>query len=150
VIKNANPLSQIKIGHPVETLPWKTSQAVPVNQNMQKFPTSTDRGARSEKPPALDNDDKDDDEQSSNVDFGPYMAKMKKDIQAKWHPPKGFEERRIVAVFSIRRDGTILEPSIVQGSGTDAVDETALEALRQASPLDPLPKGAPKSVQIRY
>ncbi|HEY9720139.1 MAG TPA: energy transducer TonB [Trichormus sp.] len=85
-----------------------------------------------------------------HLDFQPYMSKMKKDIQAKWNPPKGFEDRRVVAVFSILRDGKIANPSIVESSGVESVDKTALDALQAASPLDPLPKGAPKSVQVRY
>jgi len=94
--------------------------------------------------------DEQDSDADGHLDFQPYLAKMKKDIQAKWNPPKGFEERRVVAVFSIMRDGRIAEPSIVESSGLEAVDKTALDALQAASPLDPLPKGAPKSVQIRY
>jgi len=97
-------------------------------------------------------DDADDDQPGPDgrLNLKPYVVKMKKEIQAKWKPLKGFEERRVVAVFSIMRDGRIAEPSIVESSGVDAVDKTALDALQAASPLDPLPHGAPKSVQIRY
>ena len=100
--------------------------------------------------PADDADDDDADEKAANVDFGPYMAKMKRDIQSKWKPPKGFTQRSIAAVFSIMRDGQIVDPRIVDSSGIEDVDNSALEALKVASPLDPLPQGAPKSVQIRY
>ncbi len=99
---------------------------------------------------AKDDADEQDSAPDGHLDFQPYMAKMKKDIQAKWNPPKGFEDRRVVAIFSIMRDGKIADPSIVESSGVESVDKTALDALQAASPLDPLPKGAPKSVQVRY
>lgn len=99
-----------------------------------------------------DNDDDDNDNASSDqaVDFGSYMRKMKKDIQSKWAPPKGFNAERVVAVFTITRDGRIVEPQIVESSGKENIDQLALQALSQASPLDPLPKGSPSSVKIRY
>jgi len=100
------------------------------------------------------NDDDDDDNESNNsgpaLDFGSYMKKMKKDIQSKWAPPKGFNAERVIAVFTITKDGRIVEPQIVESSGKENIDQLALQALSQASPLDPLPKGSPSSVQIRY
>lgn len=85
-----------------------------------------------------------------NLDFGPYMSKMKQDIQKKWQMPKGLESRKVTTVFSIFRDGKIANVSITEGSGNDAVDKSALAALEAASPLDPLPKGSPQSVDIKY
>jgi len=94
--------------------------------------------------------DQEDDEGDPNIDYGPYMAKMKKDIQAKWIAPRGLTEHRIVAMFKITSDGRILDPRIVESSGVDSVDESALKALAAASPLDPLPKGGRKSIEIKY
>ena len=37
----------------------------------------------------------------ADVDFASYMAKMKRDIQSKWQPPEGLEERKIVTTFLI-------------------------------------------------
>jgi TonB family protein len=86
----------------------------------------------------------------SPVNFGPWMDKMKRAIKAKWNPPKGLTQPHVVAIFTTLKDGSIVEPSIVQSSGEKAVDQSALEALKAASPLDPLPEGAPASVQIQY
>lgn len=60
------------------------------------------------------------------------------------------ENRKIAVVFTIKRDGSIAEPQIVESSGEAAADQAAMAALTAASPLEPLPLGAPKSVQIRY
>lgn len=94
----------------------------------------------------------DDEEEAppKDVDFGPYMTKMKQDIQKRWTPPKELENRRIVALFTILRDGRIIDAHVVEGSGMPSVDQTALDALKAASPLDPLPPGSPPSVDIKY
>ncbi len=97
-----------------------------------------------------DDDDGDSNDSGAALDFGSYMKKMKKDIQSKWAPPKGFNAERVIAVFTITKDGRIVEPQIVESSGKENIDQLALQALSQASPLDPLPKGSPSSVQIRY
>ena len=100
--------------------------------------------------PAKAVEEEEDDSFDPNLDFGPYMTKMKSDIRAKWQMPKGLETRRVTTVFSIMRDGKIANVSITEGSGNEAVDKSALAALDAASPLDPLPKGAPPSVDIKY
>ena len=81
--------------------------------------------------------------------MAPYMTKMKQDIKTKWQMPKGLETRRVVTVFSIMRNGKIANVEITEGSGNAEVDKSALAALEAAS-LDPLPKGAPPSVDIKY
>jgi TonB family protein len=88
--------------------------------------------------------------ENPEVDFAPYMTTMKKTIQGKWGPPKGLDQKTVVAVFSIQKDGSIVDSEIVQSSGNATIDQSALKALADASPLAPLPKGAPKRVQIRY
>lgn len=100
--------------------------------------------------PAKAAEEEEEDNFDPNLDFGPYMSKMKQDIQKKWQMPKGLESRKVTTVFSIMRDGKIANVSITEGSGNDAVDKSALAALDAASPLDPLPKGSPQSVDIKY
>jgi hypothetical protein len=84
-----------------------------------------------------------------NVNYGMYMEKMKSDIRNKWRPPQGLEQHRVVTTFEIMRDGVIFEPAVTESSGIPAVDQSALDALKEASPLDPLPAGAPRSIAIR-
>lgn len=79
-----------------------------------------------------------------------YVARAKKQISGKWHPVKGFENRDVVVVFTVNQDGTIENEQIVEDSGSQAINKSALEALKAASPLPSLPKGAPDSIQIRY
>jgi TonB family protein len=142
-INNANYNARnFAIGHPIDQLALKRPDLLVSNKAAAQDGSSKN---------ANDEDDEDSDQGACcAVDFGSYMAKMKKDIQAKWTPPKGFEDRRVVVVFSIMRDGSIRDADVIDGSGVDAIDKAALQALTRSSPLQPLPKGAPKSVRIRY
>jgi TonB family protein len=97
-----------------------------------------------------DDDDDEDDKPRVVVDYKEYMSKMKRDIQSHWTPPGGLDNLKIVAQITITRDGRILNPQILQGSGKPEVDKSALAALQAASPLDPLPAGAPRSIDVKY
>lgn len=150
LVKSSVPPKAPKIGHPVDSLAVNRPDLVPTRPAAVATSSKSKTSAPPAKAKEKEEEDEDDDVAMGNVNFGPYMSKMKKDIQAKWNPPKGTEQRRVVAVFSIMRDGTIKDPTIVDSSGTDKVDDSALEALKAASPLDPLPTGSPSFVQIRY
>jgi len=138
-VKSGAAGRKLSIGHPVDDLPLSRPDLARPRQ----------MAARSEAD-AEEEEEENDEEAVNGVSFGSYMAKMKQQIQMQWHPPKGFENRHVTSVFTIMRDGTIKDAQIVEGSGVEAVDRSALEALRAASPLAPLPLGAPRSVQIRY
>lgn len=134
----------VKIGHPLDTLPVKRPDlAVGLSENL-KTPVK-------EKPLVMkdDDDDKDDDVDYTNLNLDDYMSVMKKTIQAKWAPPRDMVAKTIVAVFCIQRDGRITDAEIIEGSGKADIDKTAMDALKNAS-LPPLPKGAPKYLQVRY
>lgn len=145
---NPRDQSRVAFGHPIDQLaltrPDLLARAVSTHSQM------SDEGDGSKdihKKPAPEADDDDD---VQDIDYSAYMSKMKKDIQAKWKPPKGIEQRRVGVTFSINRDGSIDNGTVVESSGVEAIDKSALDALHDASPIDPLPKGAPKSVDIRY
>lgn len=145
-------MAAVVLGHPSKVAQSRVSFGHPVDQLALSRPDLMphEPGAKSISKHVDADDDDDDADSGQGVDFSTYMVKMKKDIQSKWKPPKGIEQRKVVATFTINRDGSIVEPSIVDGSGLENIDKSALAALHDASPLDPLPKGAPRSVQIRY
>lgn len=138
----------VSVGHPLDSLALSRPDIVAPKTAMNNIPKIEKAAvpARTVKPA----DDDEDDQVNHNLDFGSYMTKMKQDIQKKWLPPKGLETRRVTAVFTIMANGTINDPSICDSSGNDEMDKSAMAALQAASPLDPLPKGAPRSVDIRY
>jgi len=157
-VKNPNSLADVKIGKPLSTVA-QTDPALAAHLTQLAQAGSSSKKFEQLKQAADDDDnlkngsvkDEDDEDQpDQEVDFAPYMATMKKTIQAKWAPPKGLDQKTVVAVFSIQKDGRIVEPEIVESSGNAGIDQSALKALSDASPLAALPKGAPKKVQIRY
>jgi TonB family protein len=105
--------------------------------------------ARKTTAPAASTDDEED-EFDPNLDLRGYVAKIKEDIQKKWQCPRGLTDRRVVTTFSIARDGRIMNASVVESSGNAEVDESALAALKSASPLMALPKGSPRSIDLKY
>lgn len=135
--------NQVKFGHSLDKLPLSHPELERAAAPGARPSVSTTRRKEEE-------EDESDARFEHEVNYTSYMAKMKKDIQAKWKPPKGLEERTIVATFSILKNGSITEPSIIDGTGVEEIDQSALDALKAASPLDPLPTGAPESIQIRY
>ncbi|MBS2002700.1 MAG: TonB C-terminal domain-containing protein [Cyanobacteria bacterium SZAS LIN-5] len=147
---NPHEQSRLAFGHPIDQLALTRPDLLVRAGSVPPSAPAAEEGAKElhKKPAAPDPDDDDDDVQ--DIDYSAYMDKMKKDIQAKWKPPKGIEQRRVGVTFRINRDGSIVDGTVVESSGVDAIDQSALEALKDASPIDPLPKGAPRSVEIRY
>jgi len=145
-VKSSHP-ERVRIGHPLDKMP-EVKARLEAKERLRAQQAAA-RQAEADSTPEPE-PEPEEDEDIADVDFGPYMAKMKRDIQARWSPPKGFNQKTVVAVFSITRDGKIVDPAIVDGSGDPRVDQSAMDALKAASPLDPLPKGSPPYVQIRY
>lgn len=144
---NPHDQSRLAFGHPIDQLALTRPDLLARAGTTSHSPVEEGSKELRKKPPVSEHDDDDD---VQDIDYSAYMAKMKKDIQAKWKPPKGLEQRRVGVTFSINRDGSIVDGAVVESSGVDAIDKSALEALKDASPIDPLPKGAPRSVEIRY
>lgn len=154
-ISNSKPRTLIAANLPAKDLavaqgaPATATDAHPA-ASAKPVPAAKTAPAKPAPSKAADDDDENDDSPPQNVDMGPYMKEMKQHIQSKWTPPKGMNEKHVVAVFTIKRNGTILDPTIVESSGDKAVDASALAALTAASPLPKLPAGSPHYIQIKY
>ncbi len=72
-------------------------------------------------------------------DFGPYMKELQRRIKMNWDPPKGNESKRVVLLFSIARDGRLLNVSVHRSSGLPAADKAAIDAVKLTAPFRPLP-----------
>ncbi|HEY9784265.1 MAG TPA: TonB family protein [Candidatus Obscuribacterales bacterium] len=140
-VKSSAPPKQLAIGHPIDELSTRRPDLLPAAP-ARRIAQGKAKEEKEEAPPA--------EAKVGDVDFGSYMARMKRHIQGKWTPPKGMEERRVVTVFTIMKDGAIVDPTVVESSGVDSVDDAALAALKAASPLEALPEGSPEYVQIKY
>lgn len=74
-------------------------------------------------------------------DYGSYMAELQRRIKRNWRPPRAQEDKRVVVLFRIGRDGRLLSLSIKVSSGYTEADEAAKSAVRLSSPFRPLPPG---------
>jgi TonB family protein len=72
-------------------------------------------------------------------DFGPYIAELQRRIKRNWTPPSDNRNKRIVALFTIGRDGRLLGLRIQTSSGEPLADEAAKAAIRASAPFRPLP-----------
>jgi protein TonB len=74
--------------------------------------------------------------------LGAYAELIRQRIAEKWQT-SGLDAHSqsspAVVSFDISRDGGIRGPKIVQSSGNPTIDNTALRAVYDASPLPPLP-----------
>lgn len=84
-------------------------------------------------------------------DFGPYMRDLQQRIKRNWDPPKGEESRRVVLLFTIARDGRLLNVSVSKSSGLQSADKAALSAVQLTAPFRPLPaEYKESSVDIQF
>jgi len=74
--------------------------------------------------------------------LGWYAELVRQRIAQNWNT-NGLDIRTqsspAIVSFTILRDGTIRDPRIIQGSGNPTIDNTALRAVYDSSPLQPLP-----------
>lgn len=74
-------------------------------------------------------------------DFGPYMRDVQMKIKRNWDPPKSNQSKRVVLVFTIAKDGRLLNVKISDSSGIPSVDKAAIAAIEYSAPFKPLPAG---------
>jgi len=71
-----------------------------------------------------------------------YLATMIARIRAAWNQDQGARGTSLIR-FTIKRDGTITEPTIFKSSGTVTLDTAALRAVLATRTLPPLPDAFP-------
>lgn len=90
---------------------------------------------------------------SKQPDFGPYMRDLQRRIKMNWDPPKGNENKKVVVLMKIAKDGRLLSHSIYRSSGVPAADNAALNAVWLTAPFRPLPhefKGQSIDIQFTF
>lgn len=82
-----------------------------------------------------------------------YQKKAHTRVGTAWKrpesPPKPGSKTVVVATFL--RDGSLLESRVHHASGSEAWDQSGVQAVKASAPLDPLPKGYSRtSVEIHF
>ncbi|MEF3194313.1 MAG: energy transducer TonB [Halothiobacillaceae bacterium] len=74
-----------------------------------------------------------------------YRARIRQAIDEHKHYPRMARrlglEGRVVVAFTVEADGRLARVRVVESSGSEVLDEAALEAVRQAAPFPPFPDG---------
>lgn len=84
-------------------------------------------------------------------DFGPYIAELQRRIKRNWTPPAADRSKRVVALFTISRDGRLLNIKLQNSSGTQVADDAAVAAIRLSAPFRPLPAGyRQNSIDVQF
>ena len=85
------------------------------------------------------------------------MAAVRNRISSNWLlatiSPNILRAPRVVLTFDVERDGHISNTQIIQSSGIEEVDRSALRAVLASNPLGPLPadySGGKVSVQFYF
>jgi len=82
-----------------------------------------------------------------------YLQKMHQKVGAAWKRPPETPKApgKSVVIVTILRDGSLLESRLHMKSGVAEWDASALDAIKKASPFDPLPKSYPRtSVEVHF
>lgn len=81
---------------------------------------------------------------SLDMKYVPYLQKIKKKIETIWIYPQSALEREeegtTVIKFSISKRGSLTANDIISSSGSQFLDEGALDVIRSAAPYDPFPR----------
>jgi len=89
--------------------------------------------------------------QNLDVDFGPCMAQLQRKINSNWIPLRGDATTgRIVICFQVNSNGSIDNLKMITLSDSETANEACMRAVRAASPLRPLPDGAPNSIVVQF
>ena len=67
------------------------------------------------------------------------MKELQRRIKMNWDPPKGNESKRVILLFTISRDGRLLNIQVSKSSGLKAADDAAVNAVKLTAPFRPLP-----------
>jgi TonB family protein len=87
----------------------------------------------------------------TDVDFGPYMANVQRQIKREWFPPKSDESTKVKVLFKVCKDGSMAKLKILNHGPDQATDNAALLAVENAAPsFHALPEGAPADVDIEF
>lgn len=78
---------------------------------------------------------------TKGVDFGPYLQRVRQDIQANWYrqipDPIMTKKGKVIIELSIMKDGTVANMRFVETSGNVLLDRAAWGGVTKANPFPP-------------
>ena len=84
-------------------------------------------------------------------DFSSYMTALQGRIQKNWNPPEIEQDGDATVMFTVTRQGNIVNTEIVESSKNPVFDESTLEALKKSAPFEKFPANTSRDVlTIKY
>jgi TonB family protein len=77
------------------------------------------------------------------VDFGPWLARFKAQIERNWRPPDALLKGHVVFQFWVLKNGTIIGVQMVEPSTIESYNVSAMAALKLSNPTMKLPEEYP-------
>ncbi len=85
-----------------------------------------------------------------NADFRDYLAALQRRIRRAWMPPRQPNSKSSIVVFTIGLNGELQGLHLQRSSGESAMDEAAIQSIRNSAPFPHLPPYSPDSVDVQF
>ncbi len=82
--------------------------------------------------------------------FDEYLAILQRRIRRAWMPPRQPNSKSSIVVFTIGTNGELLGLHLLRSSGESAMDEAAVQSIRNSAPFPHLPLYSPDSVDVQF
>lgn len=87
---------------------------------------------------------------ATSPDLSNYLEVMKNDIKAHWSQPiASANGSPVVLVFQLNSSGAVKNLRVLSSSGLSDTDASAVEAVQEAAPFQPLPPGAGDFIEVQ-
>jgi TolA protein len=80
---------------------------------------------------------------SANDEAEAYISKIEKRIMATWKMPPKSDGLKVTLRYKLARNGSVSFARVEETSGNQSFDDSAVQAVRHASPFPPPPKSFP-------
>ena len=89
--------------------------------------------------------------QQVQADFSDYMENVRKKLQKNWSCPDFLVDGHIRVLFKIDRNGNVIAGDILESSGNELYDESAVNAIHKSEPFGAFPSNSSKqTITINY
>jgi len=87
----------------------------------------------------------------TKASFSDYMENLSAKLQKNWVTPDILEEGHVRVIFKIDREGNVIEGEILESSGNNVYDESAVNAIHKSEPFGAFPQDSTRqTLTINY
>jgi TonB family protein len=89
--------------------------------------------------------------QQLQADFSEYMSNVHSKLQKNWITPDFLENGHVRVIFKIDRQGNVISGDIIESSGNQLFDESAVDAIHKSEPFGDFPENSSRqTITINY